>query len=151
MTRTPNHWAAASLWTRRTAFTIAIVGASLLPSSPRSATAAALPSADRFHLALSRAEPRVNDTVSVSPKVIKLWFTESVQSSGTSVRLTGPENHAITIGEVTVAAAAKSPAIVAVTEKLKPGTYTVAWKAMASDGHPNAGKFTFTLRAPSGR
>ncbi len=29
---------------------------------------------------------------------------------------------------------------------LKPGTYTVAWIAVASDGHRTHGRYTFTLK-----
>lgn len=100
----------------------------------------------RFHLALKRAEPAVNDTVSASPKMLKLWFTESVGGTTTAVRLMNANNEAVKLGEVSVDAAPLSPAVVAVPETLAAGTYTVMWRAMADDGHPSSGKFAFTVK-----
>jgi len=149
MSRTWNHVTSAEPWARRAALAMAIAGVAMLTFARHNAAAATLSRAARFHLALSRAEPGVNDTVKTSPPAIRLWFTESVEAASTAVRVTGPLDQAVAIGAVTVDAAPKAPAVVSVGETLKPGTYTVAWKAMASDGHPSSGKFTFTLRAAS--
>lgn len=99
----------------------------------------------RFHLALSKAEPAVNDTVNASPKSIKLWFTEPVQLAATGIKITGAAKHDVPLGALSIAAAAKSPAVAEIKEALKPGKYTVAWKTMAADGHPNKGTFVFTV------
>jgi methionine-rich copper-binding protein CopC len=103
----------------------------------------------RFHLALSKAEPKANDTVATSPAAIKLYFTESVKAAATSVRVTGADAKVVTIGPVTVDTAAKAPAVVAVKQALTPGKYTVAWKVVGADGHPMEGTFAFTFRAKS--
>lgn len=100
-----------------------------------------------FHLGLKRSEPGANDTLSVSPPAVKLWFTQSVQAGSTSIRLTASDNRVIRTGPVTVAAAALSPAVAKVSETLRAGRYTLAWKTMSADGHPTSGKFTFTVRA----
>lgn len=111
----------------------------------QSASAAPLPTVARFHLALSKAEPAINDTVATSPKAIKLYFTETVQASATGIKITGPDAHDVALGAVTIDAAAKSPAVAEVKETLKPGKYTVDWKTLAADGHPNKGTFAFTI------
>jgi hypothetical protein len=111
-----------------------------------SGNAAAAPIIDvaRFHLALSKSEPAANDTVA-APKTLKLWFTESVQLAATAVQITGPAKKPVTTGAISIAAVAKAPAVVEIVDALKPGTYTVDWKTMAADGHPNKGTFTFTV------
>lgn len=101
----------------------------------------------RMHLALRRAEPGVNDTITTSPSTLKLWFTESIKAPVTAVRLTDAANHLVKLGNVTVDTAPRSPAVMRVDEPLKPGTYTVTWRTMSADGHPTNGKFAFTLRA----
>lgn len=113
--------------------------------------AAATPSSSNgarppFHLALKRAEPGINDTVAASPKQLKLWFTETVAAPTTSVRLVNAQSEALKVGDVSVESAPLSPAIVTVPENLAAGTYTVMWRAMADDGHPSTGKFSFTVR-----
>lgn len=104
------------------------------------------PSVARRHLALVKSEPAKNDTLTANPKAIKLWFTETVQAAATSIRLTGPANHNVVLAPLTVDAAPKSPAVVMLKDALTPGTYTVAWKTMADDGHPTNGTFTFTFK-----
>jgi methionine-rich copper-binding protein CopC len=104
------------------------------------------PSPARFHLARKRAEPAVNDTVTASPKTITLWFTESVSAATTGVRLLDAQDHMIKVSDVSVDAVPLSPAIVTVPETLRAGTYTVMWRAMADDGHPSTGKFSFTVK-----
>ncbi len=99
----------------------------------------------RFHLALKRAEPAKNDTVTASPKTISLWFTESVTPAATSIRVMAGDRM-VKISDVTVEAAALSPAVVSVNETLAAGTYTVMWRAASGDGHPVNGKFGFTVR-----
>jgi methionine-rich copper-binding protein CopC len=108
--------------------------------------AIAMPAIAMRHAELLKAEPGKNDTVATSPKFIKLWFSESVQLAVTTIRVTGPANHAVPLGAVIMAPAAKSPVEYPVSETLKPGKYTVAWKAMATDGHPSSGTFTFVVR-----
>lgn len=105
----------------------------------------------RRHLALKRAEPAVNDTIAVSPKTIKLWFTEPVTAAGTAVRVVGPSDQSVRVGTASVDTAPLSPVVVAVSSPLKPGTYTVMWRAMSGDSHPVNGKFAFTIRSADQR
>jgi methionine-rich copper-binding protein CopC len=137
-----------AVWTRRVAVVLSLSAAIPLVAATNG-NATERPHPNRFHLALTKADPKVNDTVSASPKTITLWFTETIKAAGTTVRLTGPGAKAVHVGAVTVASTPMAPAIVAVSETLKPGTYTVTWRALADDGDPSSGKFKFTVR-PSG-
>jgi methionine-rich copper-binding protein CopC len=122
----------------------AVVGGSVVFAGHTTTAAAAVA---RFHLELTKSEPKKNDTVATSPTAIKLYFTESVKAAATSLRVTGADAKIVTIGPVTVDTAAKSPAVVAVKQTLTPGKYTVAWKVVGADGHPAEGTFAFTFRA----
>lgn len=129
----------------------ALLTATALLVARTSATAAPAPTVARFHLALSKTEPAVNDTVASSPKVIKLWFTQEVKASVTSLRVVGPAKQVVPTGAITIDTAPKSPAIAEIQEPLKPGKYSVEWKTLAADGHPNKGSFAFTIGKKAAR
>ncbi|HEY4131219.1 MAG TPA: copper resistance CopC family protein [Gemmatimonadaceae bacterium] len=99
-----------------------------------------------MHVTLVKSDPKLNDTLTASPKAIRLWFSESVQTGATSIRLSGADSKAIPVGKPSVASEPKSPVEVAVSETLKPGRYTVDWRTMASDGHPAKGTLSFVVR-----
>ncbi len=101
--------------------------------------------AAQAHAKLMSSKPAAGATIS-APSVIDLGFSEPI-----SEKLSG--------AEVTDAAGAKAPAsamlepkdpkglMVMVAHPLKPGAYTVAWHAVASDdGHRTQGTFSFTVR-----
>jgi methionine-rich copper-binding protein CopC len=134
-----------SFLVRASALGAVVAGSFIFAAHATSASAAVA----RFHLALTKAEPKANDTVATSPTAIKLYFTESVKASATTVRVTGADAKIVAIGPVTVDTAAKAPAVVAVKQALAPGKYTVAWKVIGADGHPAEGTFAFTFRAKS--
>ncbi|MEP6833523.1 MAG: copper resistance protein CopC [Gemmatimonas sp.] len=131
-------------FTRRAAFAVALTVLPALFVVRNTAAAAPLPTVARFHLALSKSEPAANDTTA-SPKAIKLWFTETVTVAATRVQVTGPDKKIVATGPITIAAAAKSPAVAEIKETLKPGAYAVEWKTLADDGHPSKGTFVFTV------
>jgi copper resistance protein C len=125
----------------------ALAAAMALVAVQQVASATPAPTVARFHLALSKAEPAVNDTVAASPKHIKLWFTQEVKAAVTAVQIMGADKHVVPTGPLTIDAAPKSPAVAEIKETLKPGKYTVEWKTLAADGHPNKGTFAFTVGA----
>ena len=113
--------------------------------------AAFTPSA-AWHLHLKRAEPGVNDTVAAAPKAVRLWFTETPEAVGARVTLTGPGGTAIALGKPAVESGDDAPLAAEVKGPMAPGTYQVAWRAMAKDGHTMGGTFRFVLRpAPAGK
>lgn len=109
-------------------------------------SAASAPASSLFHLELLRSEPAVNDTAAVSPKQLKLWFSESIELKGTSVQLKNARNEAIKLGKLSVDTAPLAPAIVVVPQPLVAGKYTVTWHAAGDDGHPSTGKFSFRVK-----
>ena len=98
------------------------------------------------HLALSKSAPAA-DAVVEAPDAIRLWFTQVPQEGATSVRLLDGAGEPVALGEP-VADASDGRAFTApVPGALAPGTYTVAWRTMAADGHVIRGDFAFTVRA----
>jgi hypothetical protein len=75
---------------------------------------------------------------------VTLTFSGLIKKPGTTVVVTGPD-------KVSYSDAAAQVLDKTITQKVKPlptGPITVAWRTVASDGHPLQGSFTFTNRAP---
>jgi methionine-rich copper-binding protein CopC len=92
------------------------------------------------------AEPAANATITASPSVIRLFFTEEPQVKVTTVRLLDASEKE---RPLEVPYAETDTKVVAATLKgpIQPGAYKVVWRAMAKDGHVVSGNFTFTLMA----
>ena len=100
-----------------------------------------------FHLHLLKSSPPANATVSAAPDSIRLWFSQAPEIKVTRVKVTGPGRAAVPLAPP---ASGDSSAVVAgVKGKMLSGTYTVAWRTMARDGHVASGSFAFTVGAPS--
>lgn len=102
--------------------------------------------ASEFHLHLKRADPGVNDTVAVAPKVIRLWFTERPEAAVARIELRGPGGVMVAVAKPTIDAGEDAPLTAQVTGTVAPGAYTVIWRAMSADGHAMRGSFGFLVR-----
>ena len=98
------------------------------------------------HLTLSRSTPAANSSVA-SPTEIRLIFSQQPQRGSTSVTLSGAGGGAIELGAVTVDPENDRTFTAAVPAPLGPGSYTLAWRTMASDGHVIRGDFRFVVTA----
>ncbi len=115
------------------------------------AVTSASPAASHFHLHLRRSEPGAHDTISTSPKVIRLWFTEKPAAAISRIELTTASGVKIPLGRPHLEVG-KDPALAAKIEGTVPaGTSEVSWHTMGPDGHPMSGTFTFVVRAPASR
>lgn len=102
--------------------------------------------APEFHLHLKHAEPGVNDTVAVAPKVIRLWFTERPEAAVARIELRGPGGAVVAVAKPAIEAGEDAPLTAQVTGTMAPGAYTVIWRAMSADGHAMRGSFGFLFR-----
>ena len=133
--------------TIRMAVAVALAAVAILGTTQQSANAATAPTLLRRHMALTKSEPKSNDSVSTAPKAIKLWFSEKVEAAAVTVKLTDAKHAPIALGKITVAAGqANAPAVATIATTLAKGQYSVEWKALASDGHPASGKFLFDVK-----
>lgn len=102
-------------------------------------------SLDRLHLQLDRSSPEADATVE-SPPEIRLWFSQVPQAEATSLRLI-QGNEPLETGALEPDPDDPSVFAASIPEPLSPGSYTVAWRTMAADGHVVRGDFRFTVRA----
>jgi uncharacterized repeat protein (TIGR04052 family) len=124
-------------WLRMTAVA-ALMAASLTVTTYRSASA---------HAMLVSSEPAANAVLTTSPKRIKLVFSEALQATGHSITLLDEKQNKVEIGKVMLdpADASKKTLIAEIPRALPMGSYTVVWRNLATDGHAERGRFTFTV------
>jgi methionine-rich copper-binding protein CopC len=93
------------------------------------------------HAHLESSTPANDATVTEAPKSVTLNFSEAAHLVSLKVSAGDAKS------EVPVDKAAKAAKSVTVSlPALKAGTYTVEWSALADDGHPSKGHFTFTIK-----
>lgn len=93
------------------------------------------------HNALVGADPQDGATMEQGPAAVSLRFLSTLDQNGTVVTVTGPDGAAAEGGEPEVDGATVT---VPVSADL-PGTYTVAYEVMSSDGHLVTGEVAFTV------
>lgn len=98
------------------------------------------------HSQLVDANPRPNSVLKVAPKEIVLTFNEELLSLGEKsnvITVTNSRNRAVPAANLRLTGSQLSTEL---RSKLTPGSYTVWWRAISSDGHPISGKYRFTVR-----
>ena len=108
--------------------------------------ALALAPAASAHAELADASPEPGSELDEAPPEIRISFTGELDPEASGFVLTGPDAKELATGVVDLEVAERNElhAPVAITE---PGTYTVEWTAVAADGHPEEGRFTFGYRS----
>ena len=102
------------------------------------------------HAGYDHSEPTAGSTVATAPTTVKIWFTESVQLSGSSVKVTNAAGQQVDSKDLKLdpSDADHKILVVSLNSGLPAGTYTVAWKSVsADDGDEDEGQFEFTIRA----
>jgi len=116
--------------------------------STMAAAADGLNIAVRRHTQLRKSEPAANDSLTTSPRAIRLWFSEVVELPVTRVKLADAAGTTIALSRVTRPDTGQgAPVIAALSKTLSPGAYVVTWSTAAKDGHPAKGTFGFFLKA----
>ena len=94
------------------------------------------------HTELVSTAPADGAQVASSPSEVTLTFSRPVGPDLAQVQVSGPQGDPWQAGDPQVDGAT-------VTQPLTPlddaGTYAVAWRVVASDGHPISGTFSFTF------
>lgn len=93
------------------------------------------------HTELVSSDPAAGSTLTASPAAITLTFSEDVLEEGASIAIS-LGGRALPVGPVGVDGPTVSVGLVPIEES---GEVTVAWRAVADDGHPVTGTFTFVL------
>ena len=98
------------------------------------------------HLALQSSLPAADATVP-SPALIQLDFTEAPQAGTTAIRLVDSGGNLVGTGAATQSTQDPTVFTSDVGRSLPAGNYSVAWRAMATDGHVLTEDFAFTVQA----
>lgn len=107
------------------------------------ATGLLLGGRDALHTHLVKAEPAVDTTLSTAPKALRLWFNTRPEVAFSGATLLGADNSPVAV--VKLAATDDTLSVAgAIPVALDPGTYVVAWKTAATDGHVVRGRYSFT-------
>jgi methionine-rich copper-binding protein CopC len=97
------------------------------------------------HAFLSQAAPPVGGVVSVSPREIRLTFTEGIEPAFSRIELGTADGQPISTGTATVDRR-DSAQLVLPLPPLAPGRYRVRWHVVSMDTHPTEGDYVFEIR-----
>jgi copper resistance protein C len=100
---------------------------------------AALAGQAHAHAFLDHAEPRVGSTVQTAPAKLTLTFSENIEATFSSVKVTDAKGRAVDKGDVQVQGALMQVKL----GPLGPGDYTVKWRVVSTDTHVTKGDFVF--------
>lgn len=89
--------------------------------------------------------PGAGSTVSTSQKDVAIDFDDGLEPAFSSITVTDAQGNAVTASKAVVDASNNKHMSVELNP-LKPGVYSVAWVAIASDGHRTQGHYTFTVK-----
>lgn len=95
----------------------------------------------RAHAFLDHAEPRVGST-GAAPAAVKIWMTEELEPSFCTIEVLDAGGREVDRHDAKISGATMTVSL----KPLPPGTYTVAWKAVATDTHRTTGTFRFTVK-----
>lgn len=117
----------------RTTLLAVILGAAMVLAPPASA-----------HTRLKEASPAVGSTVAPPDRII-LTYADPVIVPAVVVTDAAGGRH-----EAGKAQAVDNKVTQPIGSTLQPGAYTVAWRVVASDGHPVTGVYKFTVKGTPG-
>jgi methionine-rich copper-binding protein CopC len=105
----------------------------------------ALATAPAFaHAHLESSIPADGSTVT-APTSLTLTFSEGLELAFSGATVTGPAG-AVLLQPATLDPADPEVLVVPLDTPLPPGSYTVDWHALASDGHKTTGSYSFTVQ-----
>ncbi|MDB5836822.1 MAG: copC domain protein [Caballeronia sp.] len=109
--------------------------------------AAALASAQLAHAHAypQHQEPGAGATVSTSQKEVAIEFDDGLEPAFSSIAVTDAQGKPVTSAKSVVDPADKKHMSVALNA-LTPGVYSVAWIAVADDGHRTQGHYSFKVK-----
>lgn len=96
------------------------------------------------HGLLLESIPGAGETTARGPSRIELRFNVRIEPTLSALRLTGPEGTPIPLPSDRSGSAGPGR-LIAELPSLEPGSYTVHWRILASDGHLSHGRFSFAI------
>jgi copper transport protein len=111
------------------------LGAAWLPAAPASA-----------HAVLLNSDPAPQTTLSSPPPLVRLQFSEPVETQFGSIRVVDNDGHDVTSGKLARPSGGRE---VDVPIRPQSGTNIVIWQVVSNDGHVERGSYEFFIGAPS--
>src|SRR3984957_9065645 len=97
------------------------------------------------HAYPSHQVPSAGSAVTTSQKNVAIDFDDGLEPAFSSIIVTDAQGKPVTSGKAVVDPSNKKHMSVALNP-LTPGNYSVAWVAVAEDGHRTQGHYTFTVK-----
>jgi methionine-rich copper-binding protein CopC len=97
------------------------------------------------HAFLVRAEPRVGSKVNKAPTEVRIWFSETVQVSMSSIQVFDVSGKHVDKKDTHSDRANRAVLCVSLLPALTPGTYKVIWRVISADTHVTSGDFHFQI------
>lgn len=100
------------------------------------------------HARLVRSEPKADAVLSVSPKVVRVWFNDELDPDRSMMRVWDAREHRVDDGQGGVDLDdLDRKSMLARLQAVGAGTYTARWRAVsADDGFIAEGSFAFVVR-----
>ena len=97
------------------------------------------------HAFLLRAEPRVGDKVNKAPTEVRVWFSETVQASVSSIKVFDVSGKQVDKKDTHSDRTNRAALCVSLIPALTPGAYKVVWHVTSADTHITDGNFHFEI------
>ena len=95
------------------------------------------------HASLVASRPAAGAVLSASPTSVAAIFDEAPEPAFATMTVLGPGGSHVSTGSAVVSGSQLS---VEITSSAGPGTYTIAYRLMATDGHVVDGSWSFTVQ-----
>jgi len=99
----------------------------------------------RAHAFLDHASPAVGSSLSDSPPIVALWFTQDLEPAFSGMMVTNEAGQRVDFGSAQIPPGSPAELQIGV-RPLAPGTYLVSWHVVSVDTHPTEGTFTFDIK-----
>ena len=97
------------------------------------------------HAFLVRAEPRVGSKVNKVPTEMRVWFSERVQTSVSSIQVFEVSGKQVDKKDTHSDRSNRAVLCVSLIPALTPGRYKVIWRVTSADTHVTRGDFHFQI------
>jgi len=97
------------------------------------------------HAFFDRAEPRVGSKVTKAPIEVRVWFSEAVRASVSSIQVFDVSGKQVDKRDTHSAGANRAILCVSLVPALTAGTYKVIWRVTSMDTHVTDGDFCFQI------
>ncbi|HMC52820.1 MAG TPA: copper resistance protein CopC, partial [Acidimicrobiales bacterium] len=99
------------------------------------------------HAVLVGSDPPSGAITAQPPTAIRLRFSGPVELRFSGIQLLDPDGRKLPAGRLGLDDGGRGLALP--VSPTRTGTYTVAWEALSTDGHPSQGQIRFSIGAPS--